>query len=193
MTIYFNNSDDNIKISKTKLTMLAAHYKQMSNVLKSEPVQELLKKWQGKQYNKRLETALKKIDEHFYIDRQCGTYLTYNFYGQNERSFKYYYIHWRGNPNYQWVYLDTYKHCIRHITKSVILEDCNTICDDIAKQILEMSEYYNRKYIEMTRQLDNLDNIMKEYKDLIEKLNNFTDSVDSDIKAEFKMYVINQS
>ena len=56
-----------------------------------------------------------------------------------------------------------------------------------------MSEYYNKKYIEMTKQLDDLDNIIKEYKDLIEKLNNFTDSVDSDIKAEFKMYVINQS
>lgn len=193
MTIYFNNSNDNIKISKKKLEMLAGHYKQMSNVLKSEPVQELLKKWQGKQYNKRLETALKKIDEHFYIDRQYGTYLTYNFYGQNERSFKHEFINYKGEQDFQWIYLDTYKHCVRHITKSVILNDCNTICDDVAKQIMDMSEYYNKKYIEITKQLNNLDNIIKDYKDLIEKLNNFTDSIDSDIKSEFKMYIINQS
>lgn len=193
MTIYFNKSEDNIKISKKKLTMLAGHYKQMSNVLKSEPVQELLKKWQGKQYNKRLETALKKIDEHFYIDRQCGTYLTYNFYGQKERSFKHDFINYKGEKDFQWIYLDTYKHCVRHITKSVILNDCNTVCDDVAKQIMDMSEYYNKKYIELTKQLNNLDNIIKDYTDLIEKINNFTDSIDSDIKSEFKMYIINQS
>ena len=50
-----------------------------------------------------------------------------------------------------------------------------------------------KKYIEMTKQLNNLDNIIKDYKDLIEKLNNFTETIDSDIKSTFKMYVINQS
>lgn len=193
MTIYFNKSLEDIEISKQKLDLLSKHYKQIADVLSSNEVQFLLKEWQGKQYNKRLETKLKKIDEHFYVDRQFGCYLEYNFYNQNERSIKFEVMGYNNQKENRYIYLDNYKHTIRMLTKSSILNDCNTVCDDIAQQVLEQAKYYQAKYEKIQNQLFNLDEIIKDYKQKINDLNEFTDLIDSDIKSEFKMYIINQS
>lgn len=193
MTIYFNKSLEDIKISKQKLDLLSKHYKQIADVLSSNEVQAVLKEWQGKQYNKRLETKLKKIDEHFYVDRQFGCYLEYNFYNQNERSIKFEVMGYNNQKENRYIYLDNYKHTIRMLTKSSILNDCNTVCDDIANQVLEQAKYYQTKYAKIQNQLFSLDEIIKDYKQKINDLNEFTDLIDSDIKSEFKMYIINQS
>lgn len=193
MTIYFNKSSEDIEISKQKLELLSKHYKQIADVLCSNEVQAVLKEWQGKQYNKRLETKLKKIDEHFYIDRQFGCYLEYNFYKQAERSFKIEVVNYRNEKENKYIYLDNYKHTIKTLTKSIMLSDCNTICEDIAQQIVEVAKYYQDKYVKIQNQLYSLDEIIKDYKQKIEDLNSFTDLIDSDIKAEFRMYIINQS
>lgn len=190
MTVYFNLSDDNKQIGVKKLELLAKHYLQISKALKNKDVQEVLKKWSGKAYTKRLETALKKIDEHFNIDTRFGYYLEYNFYGQPERSFKHDFINYKGEPDYQWIYIEN-SHSLRMLTKSSILEDRNIICDDINEQLLKVAYYYERKYNSITEQLKNISETIEKYKSIIESLNNFTDSVDSDIKAEFKFNVIN--
>lgn len=193
MTIYFNKSSEDIEISKQKLELLSKHYKQIADVLSSNEVQAVLKEWQGKQYNKRLETKLKKIDEHFYVDRQFGCYLEYNFYNQNERSIKFEVMGYNNQKENRYIYLDNYKHTIRMLTKSSILNDCNTVCDDIAQQVLEQAKYYQAKYVKIQNQLFSLDEIIKDYKQKINDLNDFTDLIDSDIKSEFRMYIINQS
>lgn len=193
MTIYFNKSYEDIEISKRKLQMLANHYKQIANALVSNEVQAVLKNWQGKTYNKRLETALKKIDEHFSVDRQFGVYLEYNFYNYAERSFQIEVKNYYGELEKRNIYLDTYKHSIKNLTKSSILVDRLTVCEDIAKQVVEVARYYQQQYEKLNNQLFDLDNILKEYKEIINKANEFTDSVQSDIKAEFKMYLINQA
>lgn len=190
MTIYFNLSDDNKKIGVKKLELLATHYFQISKALKNKDVQEVLKKWGGKVYTKRLETALKKIDEHFYVDTRFGYYLEYSFYGQFERSFKHEFINYKGEPDYQYIYIND-SHSLRMLTKSSILEDRNIICDDINEQLLKVADYYERKYNEITEQLKTINETIEKYKSIIESLNNFTDGVDSDIKAEFKFNVIN--
>ena len=190
MTVYFNLSDDDKKISIKKLELLAAHYLQISKALKNKDVQEVLKKWSGKVYTKRLETALKKIDEHFNVDTRFGYYLEYNFYGQFERSFKHEFINYKGEPDYQWIYING-SHSLRMLTKSSILEDRNIICDDIDKQLLSVADYYERKYNNITEQLKTIDETIEKYKSIIESLNNFTNDIDSDIKAEFKFNVIN--
>ena len=190
MTVYFNLSDDNRKIGVKKLEMLASHYLQISKALKNKDVQDVLKKWGGKAYTKRLETALKKIDEHFYVDTRYGYYLEYNFYGQFERSFKHEYVNYKGEQDYQWIYIEN-SHSLRMLTKSSILEDRNIICDDIGEQLLKVAEYYEKKYNSITEQLKNINNTIEKYKSIIELLNNFTESVDSDIRAEFKFNVIN--
>lgn len=190
MTVYFNLSDDNKKIGIKKLELLAAHYLQISKALKNKDAQDVLKKWGGKAYTKRLETALKKIDEHFYIDTRFGYYLEYNFYGQFERSFKHEYVNYKGEPDYQWIYING-SHSLRMLTKSSILEDRNIICDDISEQLLKAAEYYEKKYNNITEQLKNINETIEKYKSIIESLNNFTDGVDSDIKAEFNFNVIN--
>lgn len=193
MTIYFNKSSEDIEISKQKLELLSNHYKQIADVLSSNEVQAVLKEWQGKQYNKRLETKLKKIDEHFYVDRQFGCYLEYNFYNRNERSIKFEVMGYNNQKENRYIHLDNYKHTIRMLTKSSILNDCNTVCDDIAQQVLEQAKYYQAKYEKIQNQLFSLDEIIKDYKQKINDLNEFTDLIDSDIKSEFKMYIINQS
>ena len=190
MTVYFNLSDDNRKIGVKKLEMLASHYLQISKALKNKDVQDVLKKWGDKVYTKRLETALKKIDEHFYVDTRYGYYLEYNFYGQFERSFKHEYVNYKGEQDYQWIYIEN-SHSLRMLTKSSILEDRNIICDDIGEQLLKVAEYYEKKYNSITEQLKNINNTIEKYKSIIELLNNFTESVDSDIRAEFKFNVIN--
>jgi len=192
MTIYFNKDNDSIAISKRKLQMLANHYKQIANALTSNEVQAVLKEWQGKTYNKRLETKLKKIDEHFSIDRQFGVYLEYNFYNYAERFFQIETKNYYGELVKRNIYIDTYKHSIRNLTKSSILEDRLTIREDIASQIVEVAKYYQKQYEKLNNQLFELDNILKEYKDIINKVNEFTDSIQSDIKAEFKMVLVNQ-
>lgn len=192
MTIYFNKSVEDIAISKRKLQILADHYKQIANVLVSSEVQAVLKKWQGKTYNKRLETELKKIDEHFSVDRQFGVYLEYNFCNYIERSFQIEIKNYCGELEKKNIYIDTYKHSIKALTKSSILEDRLTICEDIANQIVEVAKYYQRQYEKLNNQLFDLDNILKEYKEIVNKANEFTNSVQSDIKAEFKMILVNQ-
>lgn len=191
MTVYFNLSDDNKKIGVKKLELLANNYLKISKALKNKDVQEVLKKWSGKAYTKRLETALKKIDEHFHVDTRFGYYLEYKFYGQSERSFKHEYINYKGEPDYQWIYIENYSHSLRMLTKSSILEDRNIICDDISEKLLKVAEYYEKKYDKITEQLKNINETIEKYKSIIESLNNFTDGVDSDIKAEFKFNVIN--
>lgn len=190
MTVYFNLSEENKKIGVKKLELLAAHYLQISKALKNKDVQDVLKKWSGKVYTKRLETALKKIDEHFHVDTRFGYYLEYNFYGQFERSFKHEFINYKGKPDYQWIYIDN-SHNLRMLTKSSILEDRNIICDDIGEQLLAVADYYERKYNKITEQLKTINETIEKYKSIIESLNNFAEDIDSDIREEFKFNVIN--
>ena len=190
MTVYFNLSEDNKKIGVKKIAMLAARYLQISKALKNKDVQDVFKKWSGKVYTKRLETALKKIDEHFHVDTRFGYYLEYNFYGQFERSFKHEFINWRGEQDYQWIYIKN-SHSLRMLTKSSILEDRNIICNDINEQLLKVAEYYEKKYNNITEQLKNINDTIEKYKSIIDSLNNFADGIDSDIREEFKFNVIN--
>lgn len=190
MTVYFNLSDDNKHISVKKLELLATHYLQISKALKNKDIQEVLKKWGGKAYTKRLETALKKIDEHFNVDTKFGYYLEYRFHELLERSFEYEFINYKGEPDYQWVYIEN-SHSLRMLTKSSILEDRNIICDDIGEQLLTVAGYYEKKYNKITEQLKSINDIIEKYKSIIDSLNNFADSIDSDIRAEFKFNVIN--
>ena len=190
MTVYFNLSDDNKKIGVKKLELLANNYLKISKALKNKDVQDVLKKWGGKAYTKRLETALKKIDEHFHVDTRFGYYLEYRFHELLERSFKHEFINYKGEPDYQWIYIEN-SHSLRMLTKSSILEDRNIICDDINEQLLKVADYYERKYNNITEQLKTINETIEKYKKIIESLNNFTDNVDSDIKAEFKFNVIN--
>lgn len=190
MTVYFNLSDDNKQIGVKKLELLANNYLKISKALKNKDVQEVLKKWSGKAYTKRLETALKKIDEHFHVDTRFGYYLEYKFYEQFERSFKHEFINYKGEPDCQWIYINN-SHSLRMLTKSSILEDRNIICDDISEQLLKVADYYERKYNNITEQLKNINETIEKYKSIIESLNNFTNDIDSDIKAEFNFNVIN--
>jgi hypothetical protein len=74
---------ENFSTQKKHLEIAIAHKKQIAETLKRGEIVEIFKKWQDKKYSKRLETALKKIDNHFFIDNFGD--LNYCFYALEER------------------------------------------------------------------------------------------------------------
>ena len=180
MTIYTHLLNEvNNKIKVRKLELLKDHYKQIANALSSNEVMAVLEKWQGKKYNKRLETALKNIDAHFYVNTQFSFYLEYNFYPQNERSFK-------DETTEHWIYIDNYKHTIRMLTKSSWGEGEKIVAEDIAEQVLKIAKYYQEQYEKINNQLLNINELISEYLEIVKKYNEFEEKVDADIRAEFK-------
>lgn len=192
MTIYFNKDTESIAISKRKLEILAQHYKQIADVLSSKEVKEVIEKFQGKVYSKRFQTALQKIDKHFYVDTQFSPHLEYNFYDFKERSFNVDYINTWGQADSRTIYLDNYKYTIAMLTKSTILEDRNIIREDLQDISLKNSiDYFKRQHEQLSKQLKELDSIILQYKELINNINEFTDKLQSDLKSEFSMYLTN--
>jgi hypothetical protein len=179
MTIYTHLlNEKNIKIKIKKLELLKNHYKQMANILSSNEVITLLEKWQGKKYNKRLETALHNIDTHFYVDTRFSFYLEYNFYPMDERSFK-------DEETGHTIYIDNYKHSIRMLTKSSWGEDEKIIADNIAEQVLNVAKYYQTQYEKINNQLFGINELLNEYFEIVKRYNEFEEKVDADIRAEF--------
>lgn len=178
MAIYFNNLNDveQNEIRIKKLEMLKNHYKQMANILSSNEVMALLEKWQGKKYNKRLETALKAIDNHFYIDKQFGIYLNYGFFDYAERSFT--------DNNGRTIYIDTYKHNIRLLCKNTLTEE-NILRDDMQEEVLKTAKYYQLEYEKLNNQLFLINDILKEFKEIATKYNEFEEKINFDIRKEF--------
>ena len=179
MTIYRHKlSEDTKQVKIKKLEMLRDHYKQIADALSSNEVMAILEKWQGKQYNKRLETALKNIDSHFNIDTRFGFYLEYCFYNQLERSFKH---------GEHWIYIDNYKHTVKMLTKSSLLRDEKTICEDIAKQVLDVARYYQTQFEKLNNQLFKIDEYLQKMDAIVNEYNAFYETVDADIRQEFDM------
>ena len=179
MTIYRHKLSENDKQVKIKkLEMLKDHYKQIAAALSSNEVMAILEKWQGKQYNKRLETALKNIDNHFHVDARFGFYLEYCFYNQLERSFK---------AGDHWIYIDNYEHTIKKLTKSSLLRDDKTICEDIASQVLEVAKYYQTQFEKLNNQLFKIDEYLQKMDSIVNEYNAFYETVDANIRQEFNM------
>lgn len=177
-TTHLNDKEQN-EIKIKKLEMLKEHYKYMSDVLSSKEVIELLTKWQGKTYNKRLETALQKIDKHFHINKNIGLYLEFCFYDVNERGFE---------SSKGFIYIDNYKHIIRSLENSSLYND-KLIAGDVAEQVLKTAEYYKLNYERLNEQITKIDEILNEYKEIIERYNKFEHNIDSDILHEFGLRV----
>lgn len=74
---------EKFSIPKKHLEITIAHKMQIAETLKRGEIVEILKKWQDKKYSKRLETALKKIDNHFFVDNFGD--LNYCFYALEDR------------------------------------------------------------------------------------------------------------
>lgn len=173
MTIYTRFNEKATKVKK--LEMLKNHYKTIADVLSSKEVQDILKKWGGKKYTKRLITALTEIDKRFDVDTRIGKYLEFNFF--NDRSFQ---------ADEGTVYID-YRHTLGNIAESSFGEGESIVASNIDEKMLEVSAYYNQQYQKLNNQLSALDEYLKEFQEIVNKYNAFEEKVDADIRAEFNL------
>ena len=128
--------------------------------------------YQIKKYNKRLETALKKIDEHFTIDNRYGLYLEYNFYDTNERSFL--------MDNGQTYYISNYKHIILGLSN---LGKEGFVTEGLAELLLGHASVYKQEYEELEKQLPKVQDIILEYKTIVATYNTFEDKINDNIQS----------
>lgn len=178
MTIYARFEQDTTQIKIKKLEMLKEHCKIMADVLASDEVKEVLTKWQGKKYTKRLQTALQNVNNHFYVDTRYGFYLEFNFYDYNERSFN--------DNNGHIVYIPCYEHTIDMLTKTSWGDGSDIVADDIAEKIAKRAQYYLNYYNELDAQIKNINNYIKEFCEIVAKYNEFENKINADIRQEFQ-------
>ena len=172
MTTLFTKTISDVKIKKLKLQ--ATFLRKIADAFKNEQVKQLLIKWQGKKYNKRLLNALKEIDEHFYIDNTYSSiYLEYNFYSWQERSFT--------DEEYGSVYVDDYKFNV--MTLGYGKEIYTEMSDKINKVIKTYEDSYNK----ILEQINNIEDIIGQYNTLTQRMNELNNNTHYMIRHEFDM------
>lgn len=178
MTIYFTLSEGNKQVSIKKLELIADHYKHMADTLKKDEVQELIKKWEGKKYTKRLETALKNIDKYFRVDTTLNNpYLEFYFF--DKRSFQL--------DNNCRVYVKG-GYTISSIETST-LYNTHDVKENLHTELLQRAENYQRMYEKLTKQIKQINKIIKEFNKIKDLYNAFEDEYTYDILNEFNLYL----
>jgi len=178
MTIYFDLSEGNKKVSIRKLELIANHYKHMANVLCSNEVQALVKKWEGKKYTKRFETALKNIDKNFSIYAPCyNSYLTFCF--SNNRSIQL--------ENGCSVYVKG-EYIVDSI-KSNKQSESGNVKEDLHKLLIIRAKEYQRKFERINNQLSKLDEYIDKFNKIKDAYNELEHVLDYEILDEFNLYL----
>lgn len=178
MAIYFNLSEDNKQASIKKLELIANHYKHIADVLKSDEVQEVIKKWEGKRYTKRLETALKNIDKYFRIDTMANNiYLEFYFF--DNRCFQV--------SNTRSAYVSG-GYTISSIETNT-LYDTHDVKENFHEELLQRADNYQRMYEKLKKQIKQIDKIIKEFNKIKDLYNKFEDEYTYDILDEFNLYL----
>lgn len=172
MTTLFTKTISDVKIKKLKLQ--AEFLRKIAEAFKNDEVKQLLIKWQGKKYNKRLLNALKEIDEHFYIDSTYSSiYLEYNFYSWQERSFQ--------DEEYGSVYVDDYKFNV------MVLGYGKEVYTEMSDKIDKVIKTYEDSYNKILEQINNIEDIIGQYNTLTQRMNELNNSTHYMIRHEFDM------
>lgn len=178
MTIYFTLSDENKEVSIKKLELIASHYKHMADTLCSNEVQELVKKWEGKKYTKRFETALKNIDKYFRIDNTCNNfYLEFYFY--NNRSFQL--------ENTCSVYVKG-KYTLDSIETSVLYES-HDVKENLHELLITRAKEFQTKFERINNQLYRLNEYIDKFNKIKDSYNELEHELDYEIMNEFNLYL----
>ena len=177
--IYTNISQRKKDFTIARLNRQLEHYEKIINALENKQVQEIFIKWQGKQYNKRMETSLNKLYNFFRVNKSVGLYLEFAFY--NDRC-----ITMENYPNnygsYEVTYIDGKYGCTCLSVNSLF--DEKTVREDLNETMQKLKEHYKREYENLKEQLNNIDNIISKFEELKKVINEFDETLNYSIKRE---------
>lgn len=178
MTIYTNFDDEVINYKLLVLKRTAQHYKQIAKILASDEVQEVFKKYAGKTYSKRLLNDLIKVaGEHFYFDTQLGgVYMYCTFYDtrciETSETGLPYPIYTKGKYDIKFISTDT------HSKELLTL---------LSEQMKLSAQYYQEKYEKLVKDINSIDLITNEFQKIVNRYNEFQDSISCEVRNEFKL------
>lgn len=178
MTIYFTLSEGNKKVSIKKLELIASHYKHMSDTLCSNEVQALVKKWEGKRYTKRFETALKNIDKYFRVDTTCNN-LYLEFYFSGNRSIQ------LENGCSEYV---KGEYMLGNIESS-ILYDSHDVKENLHELLIVRATEFQTKFERINNQLFRLNEYIDKFNKIKDSYNELEHELDYEIMNEFNLYL----
>lgn len=178
MTIYTNFDKDVISYKTIALKRTAQHYKQIAEMLASDEVQEVFKKYAGKTYSKRLLNDLVKVaGEHFYFDTQFGgVYMYCTFYDtrciETSETGLDYPVYVKG------------KYDIKCISIDYNGKELLTL---LPEQMKISAKYYQDKYEKLTKDIEAIDLITNEFQKIVNRYNKFQDDISYEVRKEFKL------
>lgn len=142
-----------------------------------DKVIEALSKFDGKQVNKRIDTALKKIDKNLSFTMEYNSFIIKFLYEDRGVTKKM-------DDGYERAYYlkDDYEimaHCCVHSSygDGVVNDNGKLIFNILKEQLLKSKEYIEQSIFEIENQLSKVDDIISEYKELINKCNKFNNKV----------------
>lgn len=132
---------------------------------------EVLAKFDGKQVTKRIETALRKIDDNIRVENEYNSFIIkVGFWNIEKRSVK---------TENGIAYLENSEETICHCSRfssygdGVLNENNSLNYENIKKQLIKHKEYMEESIKEIKSQLANVETIISEYEELEKKCQDF--------------------
>lgn len=170
--------ENNMEVSKKLVELENKNRKCMVSLYDS--VLECLKKFDGKQVTKRIETALKKIDNNINLD-SSGNSLIISLY------FKDRLIQNEDRCYYLKNFYENFCHCSRFSScgDGILNSDNSLNYEMIEKEMIKHKEYIIKSIEESEKQLKNIDYLMLEYEELKNQCNQFNHKIHRSIAEHF--------
>lgn len=178
MTIYTNFDKEVINYKTIALKRTAQHYKQIAEMLTSDEVQEVFKKYAGKTYSKRLLNDLVKVaGEHFYFDTQFGgVYMYCTFYDtrciETSETGLDYPIYVKGRYDIKYISIDT---------------GSKELLTLLPEQMQISAKYYQEKYEKLIKDINSIDLITNEFQKIVNRYNEFQNDISYEVRKELKL------
>lgn len=154
----------------TKIETIKRELNDMQIVIDiANDVKKIIKQFDNKKFSKRLQTALSNYDDKIHVYQEYNTLrIDYWFSYSNQVT-----IAWC---------------CVSSsYGDGALTNDRYIIADVINNQIDNMVEHYKSNIAEITEQLNNIDNIIKEYNFIYEKMKQFNDKTNIKIRDKFNI------
>jgi len=132
---------------------------------------EVLAKFDGKQVTKRIETALRKIDDNIRVKNEYNSFIVeVGFWNIEKRSVK-----TENGIAYLKNAEETLCHCARFSSygDGVLNEDNSLNYEAIKTQLVKHKEYMEKSTLEIKEQLADIETITSEYEELEKKCQEF--------------------
>lgn len=173
MTNYYVSD---MEVSKQLVELELKNRKYMLSLF--DKVIETMSKFNDKKVNKRIDTALKKIDKNLSFSMEYNSFIIKLWY--EDRSVTKTMDDGYGRAYYLKNNYETLVHCyVVHSSygDGVVNDDGRLIFESLKEQLLKSKEYIEKSIVEIENQLSQVDDIISEYQELIDKCNKFNNKL----------------